>query len=61
MADPFEALRAPIVPTDPDPVFARRLRARILVETGPRGDDVPTRTRQTETAAASAPGSGVVP
>ena len=61
MADPFEALRAPIVPTDPDPAFASRLRARILVALGPRGDDVPTRTRQTGTAAASAPVTGVVP
>jgi uncharacterized glyoxalase superfamily protein PhnB len=30
MADPFDALRAPIVPEDPDPVFATRLRARLL-------------------------------
>jgi predicted enzyme related to lactoylglutathione lyase len=29
MADPFEALGAPVVPTDPDPAFAARLRARI--------------------------------
>ncbi|HEX2275306.1 MAG TPA: VOC family protein [Acidimicrobiales bacterium] len=38
MADPFEALRAPVVPTDPEPTFAARLRARIeqaLDEPGP--------------------------
>lgn len=29
MADPFEALRAPLVPADPDADFAARLRARI--------------------------------
>jgi predicted enzyme related to lactoylglutathione lyase len=31
MADPFEALRSPVVATDPDPAFANRLRARIQV------------------------------
>jgi uncharacterized glyoxalase superfamily protein PhnB len=30
MADPFDALRAPVVPVDPDPTFAARLRARLL-------------------------------
>ncbi len=29
MPDPFEALRAPVVPVDPDPAFAARLRARL--------------------------------
>ena len=29
MPDPFEALRTPIVPVEPDPEFALRLRARI--------------------------------
>ena len=29
MPDPFEALRAPVIPVDPDPDFARRLRARV--------------------------------
>ena len=29
MADPFDALRAPVAPADPDPVFAARLRARL--------------------------------
>ncbi len=29
MTDPFEALRSPVVPTDPDPSFAANLRARL--------------------------------
>ena len=29
MPDPFEALRTPVVPVEPDPEFAVRLRARI--------------------------------
>ncbi len=29
MPDPFDDLRTPIVPTEPDPVFAARLRARL--------------------------------
>ena len=29
MPDPFEALHLPVVPTDPDPAFAARLRARL--------------------------------
>lgn len=29
MADPFEVLRAPIVPVDPNPAFAARLRSRL--------------------------------
>jgi hypothetical protein len=29
MPDPFESLRAPVVPVDPDPAFADRLRERV--------------------------------
>jgi predicted enzyme related to lactoylglutathione lyase len=29
MSDPFDALRAPVSPADPDPAFAARLRARL--------------------------------
>jgi len=29
MTDPFDALRAPVTPADPDPAFAARLRARL--------------------------------
>ena len=61
MADPFEALRAPTVPTDPDPAFATRLRARILGALEPRGANVPTRPSQPETSRAPAPVTGVVP
>lgn len=29
MTDPLEALRAPVVPVEPDPIFAARLRERL--------------------------------
>src|SRR5580700_5689620 len=32
MTDPFEALREPVTPADPDPEFARRLRTRLTRE-----------------------------
>jgi uncharacterized glyoxalase superfamily protein PhnB len=32
MTDPFEALREPVTPADPDPEFARRLRMRLTRE-----------------------------
>ena len=32
MTDPFEALREPVTPADPDPDFARRLRQRLTRE-----------------------------
>jgi len=32
MTDPFEALREPVTPADPDPDFARRLRLRLTRE-----------------------------
>jgi uncharacterized glyoxalase superfamily protein PhnB len=32
MTDPFEALREPVTPTDPDPGFAGRLRTRLTRE-----------------------------
>src|SRR5712671_6975216 len=32
MTDPFEALREPVTPVDPDPGFARRLRLRLSRE-----------------------------
>ena len=38
MPDPFERLRAPVTPVDPDPAFATRLRARLeRALTLPRG------------------------
>ncbi len=61
MADPFEALRTPIVPTDPDPTFAARLRARIAAALEPRGVTVSTRTLQPEGTSVSAPVTGIVP
>ena len=32
MTDPFEALREPVTPADPDPGFAGRLRQRLTRE-----------------------------
>jgi uncharacterized glyoxalase superfamily protein PhnB len=32
VTDPFEALREPVTPVDPDPEFARRLRMRLVRE-----------------------------
>lgn len=39
MTDPFEALREPVTPVDPDPGFARRLRERLTrqIFTSPGG------------------------
>jgi len=48
MTDPFEALREPVTPVDPDPDFARRLRLRltdeILAPTGGTMSQAPTLT-----------------
>jgi predicted enzyme related to lactoylglutathione lyase len=44
VADPFEVLRTPVVPVDPSPAFATRLRARLEQELDPeRGTPVPQR------------------
>jgi len=51
MTDPFEALRSPLVPTDPDPSFAANLRA--LLEQAfslPRGVTVSDLSLEPETA-----------
>ncbi len=32
MTDPFDALREPVTPADPDPDFAARLRTRLTRE-----------------------------
>jgi uncharacterized glyoxalase superfamily protein PhnB len=59
MTDPLEALRLPITPVDPDPIFARRLRARLrhalLEEPGGKMPE----TAKPETAEAAGPGVGV--
>lgn len=60
MADPFEALRRPVEPVDPDPLFAARLRARLVWALNrPRGGIVPDVTLEETSAMASA--GGVVP
>jgi predicted enzyme related to lactoylglutathione lyase len=43
MPDPFESLRAPVIPEDPDPVFAVQLRARVE-----RGLALPEGVRMTD-------------
>ncbi|TDC68341.1 glyoxalase [Actinomadura sp. GC306] len=48
MTDPLEALRSPIVPVAPDPIFAARLRERLqraLLQ--PTGDTMTTTTQET--------------
>jgi uncharacterized glyoxalase superfamily protein PhnB/catechol 2,3-dioxygenase-like lactoylglutathione lyase family enzyme len=43
MTDPFEALREPVTPVDPDPGFARRLRLRLSREIfAPTASTAPT-------------------
>jgi uncharacterized glyoxalase superfamily protein PhnB len=43
MTDPFEALREPVTPADPDPGFARRLRLRLSREIfAPTASTAPT-------------------
>src|SRR3979490_2035718 len=45
MTDPFEALREPVTPVDPDPPFAGRLRQRLTREVfAPTGATMPQRT-----------------
>jgi uncharacterized glyoxalase superfamily protein PhnB len=62
MADPFEALRAPVVPTPPDPAFATQLRARLQQAlAGQRGATVPDATLQPETTSDVTPTRGVTP
>jgi predicted enzyme related to lactoylglutathione lyase len=53
MTDPFDALREPVVPTDPDPDFAASLRARIERALAlPRGVAVTSTTVQEPQTAA---------
>jgi predicted enzyme related to lactoylglutathione lyase len=64
MTDPFEVLRAPVTPADPDPVFAARLRDRLARALGlPRGvtvTDIFTQPRP-EPAAAPAEHGAAIP
>ena len=62
MPDPFDALRSPAPPIDPDPSFATRLRARLEQALRPtRGVTVSDPTPDVETTEAPAPVTGVVP
>lgn len=50
MADPFEALRLPVTPAEPDPGFATRLRARLERALSlPRGVSMSTATLDQQT------------
>lgn len=62
MADPFDALRTPVTPTDPDPVFAARLRARIERALAlPEGVAVSTPTLAPETDVAPVASGAAIP
>jgi uncharacterized glyoxalase superfamily protein PhnB len=55
MTDPFEVLREPVTPVDPDPGFAGRLRTRLTRELFANpGGTMPQPTAPQETAAARA-------
>jgi predicted enzyme related to lactoylglutathione lyase len=55
MTDPFEALHEPVVPVDPDPRFAARLRIRLeRALLAPEGATMTTTTTTTETTATPA-------
>ncbi len=67
MADPLEILRTPVAPVDPDPAFARRLRAHVVQALTPTGGPAvssiltePDTPAAPATTAAAAP-HGVVP
>ena len=50
MTDPFDVLRAPVTPAEPDPGFAARLRARLE-----RALDLPEGVAVTDTAVPQSP------
>jgi predicted enzyme related to lactoylglutathione lyase len=55
MPDPFEVLRTPVVPSEPDPVFAARLRERVERALSlPKGATVSDLTREPATVATGA-------
>jgi len=58
MTDPFEALREPVTPADPDPGFAERLRQRLTREvfaSSPGGSMSQQTTASQQTAASQQP------
>ena len=56
MADPFDVLRTPVVPVDPNPVFAARLRAQLERALQPeRGSRMPTPVPGREATPLSSP------
>ncbi|MBA2552444.1 MAG: glyoxalase [Geodermatophilaceae bacterium] len=62
MTDPFDALRMPVTPADPDPSFATRLRARLeRALTLPQGVSVSTSTVDVSRTAAPAALGAAIP
>ncbi len=61
MADPFEALRAPVEPVDPDSAFAAHLRSRVHDALALRGDTMSSPTLEQEPSAVPSPVTGVTP
>ena len=58
MTDPFDALREPAVPTNPDPDFAASLRARIERALAAPGQQVAVDLRQRLVVERQQPGIG---
>ena len=55
MTDPFEALREPVTPADPDPGFAGRLRVRLTREVfAPYGGTMSQQTAATRASVSPA-------
>jgi uncharacterized glyoxalase superfamily protein PhnB len=62
MTDPFEALREPVTPVDPDPDFAGRLRQRLTREVfAPPGGIMSQQTIATRAEPAPAPAPALTP
>ena len=62
MADPFESLREPVLPVDPDPAFAQALRARMERALRlPRGVAVTTTAARPATVSPAVAPGGAVP
>jgi len=55
--DPFDVLRTPLVPVDPDPVFVARLRSRLerALEADKKGSPMPTVDPEAETSKPASP------
>ena len=62
MTDPFDALRTPVVPADPDPAFTARLRARLQrALEQPKGTAMPPLTLDAEASPATTTTDALTP